>query len=136
MKFILNLLTIIIFGMIIPFAIGRAHRANFIDGDIFANNAVAILLLILSISFSTFLLFLIDVYIDNNKSEPTNDFKLYRKKALQPMRPYVVGEDLTGISVNKEDTPELGGMIARNPLNHEDQWYVAKKFFNDNYEQV
>lgn len=133
MKFILNLLTIIIFGMIIPFAIGRA---NFIDGDIFANNAVSIFLLILSISFSAFLLFLIDVYIDNNKSEPTNDFKLYRKKALQPMRPYVVGEDLTGISVNKEDTPELGGMIARNPLNHEDQWYVAKKFFNDNYEQV
>lgn len=136
MKFILNLLTIIIFGMIIPVAIGRANRANFIDGDIFANNAVAILLLILSISFSTFLLFLIDVYIDNNKSEPTNDFKLYRKKALQPMRPYVVGEDLTGILVNKEDTPELGGMIARNPLNLEDQWYVAKKFFNDNYEQV
>lgn len=122
--------------MIIPFAIGGANRANFIDGDIFANNAVAILLLILSISFSTFLLFLIDVYIDNNKSEPTNDFKLYRKKALQPMRPYVVGEDLTGILVNKEDTPELGGMIARNPLNHENQWYVAKKFFNDNYEQV
>ena len=62
--------------------------------------------------------------------------KRYRKKALQPMRPYVLGEDLTGISVNKEDTPEVGGMIAVNPLNTEDKWYVAKKFFEDNYELV
>ena len=58
----------------------------------------------------------------------------YRKKNVQPMRPYVVGEDLTGISVNKEDTPELGGMIAVNPKNTEDKWYVAKKFFEENYE--
>ena len=58
----------------------------------------------------------------------------YRKKNVQPMRPYVLGEDMTGISVQKEDTPELGGMIAVNPLNSEDRWYVAKTFFNDNYE--
>lgn len=58
----------------------------------------------------------------------------YRKKNVQPMRPYVPGEDLTGISVNKEDSPELGGMIAVNPKNPEDRWYVAKKFFEDNYE--
>jgi hypothetical protein len=49
------------------------------------------------------------------------------------MRPYIPGEDLTGISVNKEDIPELGGMIAENPKNPEDRWYVAKKFFEDNY---
>lgn len=61
-------------------------------------------------------------------------FKTYRKKNVQPMRPYEVGEDMTGISVNKEDTPELGGMIAVNPNNPEDRWYVAKKFFEDNYE--
>ncbi|MBW1814151.1 MAG: hypothetical protein JRJ39_10945, partial [Deltaproteobacteria bacterium] len=35
--------------------------------------------------------------------------------------------------VNKEDTPEQGGMIARNPKNHKDQWYIAKKFFEENY---
>lgn len=63
-------------------------------------------------------------------------YKLYRKKALQSMRPYVLGEDLTGISVNKEDTPEEGGMIAMNPKNPEDKWYVAKKFFQENYELV
>ena len=58
----------------------------------------------------------------------------YRKKTIQPMRPYVPGEDLTGISVSPEDTPEEGGMIAVNPKNPLDQWYVAKKFFEDNYE--
>jgi hypothetical protein len=63
-------------------------------------------------------------------------WKLYRKTATQEMRPYVPGEDLTGISVNKEDTPEPGGMVARNSDNHNDQWYVAKKFFADKYEAV
>ena len=57
----------------------------------------------------------------------------YKKNAEQEMRPYVPGEDLTGISVNKEDSPELGGMIARNSNNHDDQWYVAKDFFDKNY---
>jgi len=50
------------------------------------------------------------------------------------MRPYVPGEDLSDISVNKEDTPEEGGMIARNSDNHEDQWYVAKAYFAAHYE--
>jgi hypothetical protein len=58
----------------------------------------------------------------------------YRKKGLQPMRPYIPGESLFGISVSIEDTPEEGGMIAHNPKNPNDQWYVAKKFFEDNYE--
>jgi hypothetical protein len=61
-------------------------------------------------------------------------YKHYRKNATQPMRPYVPGEDLTGVSVNAEDTPEVGGMIAVNPKNPADKWYVAKKFFDDNYE--
>lgn len=61
-------------------------------------------------------------------------FKEYRKKGTQLLRPYVPGEDMTGISVNKEDTPELGGMIGINRKNPEDQWYVAKQFYEDNYE--
>jgi hypothetical protein len=64
------------------------------------------------------------------------EFRQYRKKGVSEMRPYIVGEDLTGMSVNKEDTPEQGGMIARNPDNFEDQWYVAKNFFEKNYEPV
>ncbi len=60
----------------------------------------------------------------------------YKKITIQEMRPYVPGEDLSGISVNSEDTPELGGMIARNSDNHADQWYVAKTFFEKSYEKV
>lgn len=65
-----------------------------------------------------------------------NAFKNYRKKNLQPMRPYIPGEDLTGVSVSPEDTPEEGGMIAINEDNPADQWYVAKAFFETNYEEV
>lgn len=63
-------------------------------------------------------------------------YKDYRKKALQPMRPYIPGESLATISVSSEDTPEEGGMIAINPENPNDQWYVAKDFFFKNYEEV
>lgn len=53
------------------------------------------------------------------------------------MRPYVKGEDLSGVSVSKEDNPETDmGMIARNPKNHEDKWYVARKYFEDNFEEA
>jgi hypothetical protein len=62
-----------------------------------------------------------------------SEYKNYRKKNVQPMRPYVPGEDMTGISVSDEDTPEEGGMIAVNPGNGADRWYVAKQFFQDNY---
>jgi len=57
----------------------------------------------------------------------------YRKKNVQPMRPYVPGEDISGVSVSAEDTPEEGGMIACNPANPADKWYVAKDFFDENY---
>lgn len=63
-------------------------------------------------------------------------WRQYRRKGLSEMRPYVVGEDLTGISVNKEDTPTLGRMIARNPDNRADQWYVAKAYFEKNLELI
>lgn len=63
------------------------------------------------------------------------EFKNYRKKHVQPMRPYIPGEDLTGISVSTEDTPEEGGMIAVNPTNPVDRWYISKEFFEANYEE-
>ena len=64
------------------------------------------------------------------------EFKNYRKNNVQPMRPYIPGEDLTGISVSPADAPSLGGMIAINPKNPIDKWYVAKDFFVDNYTEV
>jgi hypothetical protein len=63
-------------------------------------------------------------------------FKNYRKNNVQPMRPYIPGEDLTGVSVSQTDTPSLGGMIAVNPQNLVDKWYVAKDFFINNYTEV
>lgn len=65
-----------------------------------------------------------------------SEWKQYRRKGLSEMRPYVPGEDMTGISVSAVDTLKVGGMIARNPVNHEDQWYVAKEYFLDNLEEV
>jgi len=66
-----------------------------------------------------------------------NEFKQYQRRGLSEMRSYIKGEDLTGISVSDTDTPEIDmGMIARNPKNHEDQWYVAKKYFEDNLIEV
>jgi len=57
-------------------------------------------------------------------------FKKYRRKNYAEMRPYIKGEDLTNISVSNVDDPETDmGMVARNPKNHKDQWYVAKKIF-------
>lgn len=69
-----------------------------------------------------------------------NEFKKYKRTNVAEMRPYIKGEDMTNISVSKPDaerTPEIDmGMIARNPMNNEDQWYVARAYFNDNFELV
>lgn len=65
-----------------------------------------------------------------------SEIKNYRKKNVQPMRPYVEGEDLTGVSVSPEDEKLdtlVGGMIAFSATNPNDKWYVAKVFFEENY---
>ena len=65
------------------------------------------------------------------------DWKQYKRKGLSEMRPYVKGEDLSKVSVSQEDKPETDmGMIARNPKNHEDKWYVSRKYFEDNFEEA
>ena len=64
-------------------------------------------------------------------------WKQYKRKGLSEMRSYVIHEDLSKISVSTEDSPETDmGMIARNPKNHADQWYVARAYFEDNLELV
>lgn len=60
-------------------------------------------------------------------------WQVYRRTNTAEMRPYVPGEDLAHVSVNGVDTPEVGGMVARNPQNHADQWYVARQYFHDNF---
>jgi hypothetical protein len=64
-----------------------------------------------------------------------SDWKQYKRKGLSEMRPYVKDEDLTAISISDQDDPQTDmGMVARNPKNHEDQWYVARAYFDDNLE--
>jgi hypothetical protein len=63
-------------------------------------------------------------------------FKQYRRTNIAEMRPYIIGENMSSISISNEDIPEVGGMIARNPKNHNDQWYVAQKYFKENFELI
>jgi hypothetical protein len=70
-----------------------------------------------------------------------SEFKQYRKKIVAAeLRPYVIGEDVSDISITTVDaitgSPKEGDMIARNPINHADQWLVAKKYFEDNFETM
>lgn len=64
-------------------------------------------------------------------------FRKYVRTNIAEMRPYVAGENLTHISVSETDDPETDmGMVARNPQNHADQWYVARQYFNDNFKEA
>lgn len=69
------------------------------------------------------------------------EFKQYRRKSISEMRPYVEGETLPGnVSISEADknngSPKVGDMIARNPQNHDDQWLVAKDYFDANLEEI
>ena len=65
-----------------------------------------------------------------------SEFKKYIRKGFSEMRPYIPGENMSCVSVAAIDIPEVGGMVARNPKNHKDQWYVAKQYFEDNLELI
>src|SRR5262249_61766527 len=71
---------------------------------------------------------------------PMSEFQKYCRKQIAELRPYVVGEELCGISISDADlvagSPKAGDMIARNPKNHADQWLVAAQYFADNFEPV
>ena len=72
-------------------------------------------------------------HLKGENDMPKSEFKNYIKTVGQPMRPYIMGENLTGISVWEGDVLEEGGMIAQNPKDTSDMWYVAKQFFEENY---
>lgn len=67
-------------------------------------------------------------------------FEQYKRVGLSEMRPVTSEEVANGcdatISISEADltngSPKPGDMIARNPLNHNDQWLVAKQYFEDN----
>ena len=70
----------------------------------------------------------------------TSDFKQYRRKQIAELRPFVQGDDMATVSISAEDakagSPKAGDMIARNPKNHADQWLVAAKYFEDNFDPI
>ena len=62
-----------------------------------------------------------------------NEFKKYTRKGFSLIRDYVLDEDLSEISVSPEDTPETDmGVIAVNPDNSKDKWYINRRYFEDN----
>jgi hypothetical protein len=62
------------------------------------------------------------------------NWKKYIRVGITEMRPYISMEDLVNISLSDADDPESDmGMVARNPQNHKDQWYVARKYFDNNF---
>jgi hypothetical protein len=82
-------------------------------------------------------------------------WKQYRRTNIAEMRPVTIA-DIRAFEQDKEphslrDTefrvsvsqvdldngsPKEGDMIARNPNNHNDQWLVAKKYFEENFEEL
>ena len=65
------------------------------------------------------------------------EWKKYRRTNIAEMRPYVFREDNKYISISGVDCPDYDmGMVARNPKNHKDQWYVARQYFKDNFEEM
>ena len=83
-----------------------------------------------------------------------SDFKKFRRKQIAEIRE-VTEEDINQyaskdyisafgwqyvVSISDADfkngSPKLGDMIARNPINHNDQWLIAEQYFKDNFERV
>jgi hypothetical protein len=67
-----------------------------------------------------------------------SEFKLYKRISRIELRPYVLGDNLDGVSISAADkltgSPKEGDWIARSPNNHKDMWLVNAKYFADNYE--
>lgn len=67
-------------------------------------------------------------------------YKRYRRTQRAEMRPWVYGEDMTGVSVSEADraagSPKQGDMIARDPADHKDRWLVSESYFKANFDEV
>lgn len=74
---------------------------------------------------------------------PVTDFEIRQFKQFGKLPVFTGMDRITGIldvSISKEDlrngSPKIGDMIARNPDNHNDQWLVAKDYFEKNFEPL
>lgn len=72
------------------------------------------------------------------------EWKQYRRTNIAEMRAFVPGEDTSKFSVSEPDRQLCvndidefqRGFVARNPQNHAEQWYVARAYFDVNFEPV
>lgn len=74
-------------------------------------------------------------------------YKKYKRTAIAEMRDIEPNESINslmenGVSISEadkaliaNDEEFLKGKIARNPANHQDKWYVAYKYFTENFEE-
>ena len=71
-----------------------------------------------------------------------SEFKAYRRKGLAYLRPVIKGEDLTGVSISAVDDQLRRndpaafdtGFVACNKDDPDDRWYVARRYFDDNFD--
>lgn len=67
-------------------------------------------------------------------------YKLYSRKQHTWARRYEPDEDMTNVSVTREDrengSPREGDYICVNPENPEDRWLQAEKYFLTNMELI
>jgi hypothetical protein len=65
------------------------------------------------------------------------NFKEYIRIGTAKMAPWTEDFDMSRVSISKEDkengSPKVGDMIAVNPENSQDQWLVAKDYFEANF---
>lgn len=70
----------------------------------------------------------------------SNKFSLYQKITVTEIRPYVVGEDVSGVNIAdyylSNGSPKKGDMICRNRSNPKDVWLVDKKYFSKHYAKI
>jgi hypothetical protein len=70
-----------------------------------------------------------------------DNFKPYKRSTITELRPVTDEEILNGLEVSIYISPEFinggrpkqGDMIARNPYEPNDQWFISKEYFNKNF---
>lgn len=67
-------------------------------------------------------------------------FNKYRRTQIAEMADWSPEFDMFLVSISNADrlagSPKLGDKIARNPVNHNDQWLVAADYFAANFETI
>lgn len=71
---------------------------------------------------------------------PDPEYKRYLRNSIAEMADWTPDFDMTDVSVSVPDkeagSPKEGDKIARNPVDHNDKWLVAKAYFEANFEEI